>query len=153
MNPAFDAFLRSWPSDPALIVTLALTAAIYLRGWLELRRRTPARWIEGRLLAFVGGLAAIFLALGSPIEPFASLLLSVHMVQHLLLLMVAPALLWLGAPFFPLLRGVPAPIRRYWIGPVLRARAVRHFFARLTHPFVALPLFIAASWIWHAPGP
>ncbi len=75
------------------------------------------------------------------------------MVQHLLLLMVAPALIWLGAPFFPLLRGVPATIRTHWVGPVLRARVVRRFFGGLTHPFVALPLFIAAIWIWHAPGP
>jgi cytochrome c oxidase assembly factor CtaG len=153
MNPAFDAFLRSWPSNPALIVTLLLSAAVYLRGWLELRRRAPARWTGARLLGFFGGLVAIFLALGSPIEPFASLLLSLHMVQHLLLLMVAPALIWLGAPFFPLLRGVPATIRHYWVGPVLRARVVRRFFSGLTHPFVALSLFIAAIWIWHAPGP
>ena len=153
MNPAFDAFLRSWPSNPALVVTLLLSAAVYLRGCVELRRRAPARWTTARLLAFVGGLVAIFLALGSPIEPFASLLLSLHMVQHLLLLMVAPALIWLGAPFFPLLRGVPATIRTHWIGPVLRARVVRRFFGGLTHPFVALPLFIAAIWIWHAPGP
>jgi cytochrome c oxidase assembly factor CtaG len=153
MNPAFDAFLRSWPSNPALIVTLIVSAVIYLRGWVELRRRAPARWTGARLSAFVGGLVVIFLALGSPIEPFASLLLSLHMVQHLLLLMVAPALIWLGAPFFPLLRGVPATIRRYWIGPVLRARVLRRFFGGLTHPFVALPLFLAAIWIWHAPGP
>ncbi len=153
MNPAFDAFLRSWPSNPALIVTLLGSAAVYLRGWVELRRRAPARWTGAHLLAFVSGLAAIFLALGSPIEPFASLLLSLHMVQHLLLLMVAPALIWLGAPFFPLLRGVPATIRTHWIGPVLRARVVRRFFGGLTHPFVALPVFIAAIWIWHAPGP
>ena len=54
---------------------------------------------------------AIFLALASPIEPFAALLLQVHMVQHLLLMMVAPPLLWLGAPLLPLLRGLPEPIR------------------------------------------
>ena len=50
----------------------------------------------GRPAAFVGGLAAFYLALASPIEPFASLLLQVHMLQHLLLMMVAPPLLWLG---------------------------------------------------------
>ena len=43
----------------------------------------------------------------SPIEPFGSLLLQVHMIQHMLLMMVAPPLLWLGAPLFPMIRGIP----------------------------------------------
>ena len=153
MNPAFDAFLRSWPSNPALVVSLVLTAAIYTRGWLELRRRSPRRWHAGPLIAFLGGLFAIFLALGSPIESFASLLLSVHMLQHLLLLMVAPALVCWGAPFFPLLRGLPRAVREVWVSPLLRVAGVRRFSERLTHPWVALSLFVSAIWIWHAPGP
>ena len=132
--------------------SLLLTAGVYLRGWLVLHRRDPRRWHGGRLAAFLGGLATIFLALASPIEPFASLLLQVHMVQHLLLMMVAPPLLWLGAPLFPLLRGLPRP------DPHLLGRApfpLRPFsarlFGRLTHPVAAWLLFIAATWVWHVP--
>ena len=117
MSPTLDAFLRSWPFDPWLLAALALTAGVYLRGWLVLRRRDPRRWHAGQLAAFLGGLAAIFLALASPIEPFAGLLLQVHMVQHLLLMMVAPPLLWLGAPLFPL---APRPAAA---GPHLLGRA------------------------------
>jgi cytochrome c oxidase assembly factor CtaG len=153
MNPALDAFLRSWPSNPPLVLSLVVTAAIYLRGWFELHGRAPARWNGGRLTAFLGGLVAVFVALGSPIESFSSLLLSVHMVQHLLLIMVAPPLIWLGAPFFPLLRGLPEPIRVHWIGPLLRMRGLHRFFQRLTHPLAALPLFVGAIWLWHAPTP
>jgi len=162
VSPTLDAFLRSWPFEPWLLVVLLLSAWVYWRGWRVLRgrlktpppiplpetergsrvvflplsasgrgsgggvaghplnRRAPERWHSGRLGAFLGGLAAVFLALGSPIEPFASLLLQVHMVQHLLLSMVAPPLIWLGAPLFPLLRGLPAPIRVYWAGPLFR---------------------------------
>ena len=120
MSPTLDAFLRSWPFEPWLLVVLLLSAWVYWRGWRVLNRRAPERWHSGRLGAFLGGLAAVFLALGSPIEPFASLLLQVHMVQHLLLSMVAPPLIWLGAPLFPLLRGLPAPIRVYWAGPLFR---------------------------------
>ena len=76
-----------------------------------LRRRDPLRWSQGRLVAFWGGLAAVVLALASPIEPFASLFLQVHMVQHVLLMMVAPPLIWLGEPLFPMLRGLPRPVR------------------------------------------
>ena len=111
MSPTLDACLRSWPFAPWLLAALLLTAGVYLRGWLVLRRRDPRRWHGGQPAAFLGGLAAIFLALASPVEPFADLLLQVHMVQHLLLMMVAPPLLWLGAPLFPLLRGLPRAVR------------------------------------------
>jgi cytochrome c oxidase assembly factor CtaG/ferredoxin len=146
-----DAFVRSWPSEPWLVVALALTAGIYLRGWSLFHRRDAQRWHAGQPAAFLAGLTAVFLALASPIEPFAALLLQVHMVQHLLLMMVAPPLLWLGAPLLPLLRGLPRPIRSHWVGPFARSPTLGHFFRRLTHPGVALPLFVAATWFWHVP--
>src|SRR4051812_5415133 len=151
MSPMLDAFLRSWPFDPWLVAAVTVSAAIYFRGWRVLCRRDPRRWQANQLAAFLSGLAAIFLALASPIEPFAALFLQVHMVQHLLLMMVAPPLLWLGAPLFPFLRGLPHPIRTYWAVPLLRSRSLRHCFERLTHPATALVLFTAASWFWHLP--
>jgi cytochrome c oxidase assembly factor CtaG/polyferredoxin len=151
VSPTLDACLRSWPLDPWLLAALLLTAGVYLRGWLVLRRRDPRRWHGGRPAAFLGGLAAIDLALASPVEPFADLLLQVHMVQHLLLMMAAPPLLWLGAPLFPLLRGLPRPVRNFWVAPWLSAPPLRRLFGRLTHPLTALILFVAATWVWHAP--
>ena len=151
MSPTLEACLRSWPFDPWLLAALLLTAGVYLRGWLVLRRRDPRRWHGGRPAAFLGGLAAIDLALASPVEPFADLLLQVHMVQHLLLMMAAPPLLWLGAPLFPLLRGLPRPVRIFWVAPWLSAPPLRRIFGRLTHPLTALVLFVAATWVWHAP--
>ena len=151
MNPTFDAFVRSWPSEPWLVGALLLSAIIYARGWLFLHRRDPSRWHLGRLAACLGGLTSIFLALASPIEPFAALFLQVHMVQHLLLMMVAPPLLWLGAPLFPMLRGLPEPVTAYWLAPLLRSRGVRRFFRRLTHPLVAWPVFVVSTWLWHTP--
>jgi cytochrome c oxidase assembly factor CtaG/polyferredoxin len=152
MNSTFESFLRSWPSEPWILVSLILTAAIYLRGWLHLRHRDPHRWNGRRLWAFLAGLAGIELALASPIETFASLVLQLHMVQHVLLMMVIPPLLWLGEPFLPMLRGLPRPIRVVWIAPVLRSPFVRRVFTSLSHPIVALVLFVAASWGWHAPA-
>lgn len=151
MSPTLNAFLRSWPSAPWLTVSLVASAAIYFRGWRLLHHRDPARWHSGRLAAFLCGLAAIFLALASPIEAFASLLLQVHMLQHLLLMMVAPPLIWLGWPLFPLLRSLPAPIRTYWIAPLLRWPALRSTFSFLTQPFVAWPIYVGTTWIWHTP--
>ena len=151
MSPTLEAALRSWPFDPWLLAALLLTAGVYLRGWLILHRRDAQRWHAGQLVAFLSGLAAIYLALASPIEPFAELLLAVHMVQHLLLMMVAPPLVWLGAPLFPMLRGLPQPIRAYWLAPLLAAPSLRRLFGRLTHPLAALLLFVAATWFWHVP--
>jgi cytochrome c oxidase assembly factor CtaG/polyferredoxin len=151
MNPTLDAFLRSWPTDPWLTATLVAAVAVYFRGWRQLNRRDPQRWSAGRLIAFVGGLTAIFLALASPIEPFTTLLLQMHMLQHLLLMMVAPPLVWLGWPLFPLVRGLPEPVRRYWVVPLLRSRQLRRVFGFLTHPLVAWPLYVATTWIWHTP--
>ncbi|MGO9162332.1 MAG: cytochrome c oxidase assembly protein, partial [Streptosporangiaceae bacterium] len=151
MSPTLEACLRSWPFAPWLLAALLLSAGVYLRGWLVLRRRDPRRWHGGRPAAFLGGLAAIDLALASPVEPFADLLLQVHMVQHLLLMMAAPPLLWLGAPLLPLLRGLPRPVRIFWVAPWLSAPPLRRIFDRLTHPLTALVLFVAATWVWHAP--
>jgi cytochrome c oxidase assembly factor CtaG len=151
VSPTLEACLRSWPFAPWLLAALLLAAGVYLRGWLVLRRRDPRRWHGGRPAAFLGGLAAIDLALASPVEPFADLLLQVHMVQHLLLMMAAPPLLWLGAPLLPLLRGLPRPVRIFWVAPWLFAPPLRQIFGRLTHPLTALVLFVAATWVWHAP--
>ena len=151
MSPTLDAFLRSWPSEPWLVASLVLTVVIYTRGWSILHRRDPQRWPAGRLAAFCGGMFALFLALASPLEPFATLLLQVHMVQHLLLMMVAPPLIWLGAPLFPLVRGLPAEVRTVWVAPLLRSRRLRRFFSRLTHPLVAWPIYVGVTWFWHAP--
>jgi cytochrome c oxidase assembly factor CtaG len=152
MNPLLEALMRSWPFDPWLAVSLLLTAVVYLRGWLALHRRSPQHWHIGQLVAFLGGLATIYLALASPIEPMASLLLQVHMLQHLLLIMAAPALIWLGAPLVPMLRGLPRSMVSYWLAPLFSSPALRLFFSRLTHPAAALPIFVAATWLWHTPG-
>jgi cytochrome c oxidase assembly factor CtaG/polyferredoxin len=151
MNPAVEAAFRSWPFDPWLMLGLAVAAAVYLRGWCGFRRRDPDRWPVGRPAAFLGGLLAIFLALASPIEPFAGLLLQVHMVQHLLLMMVAPPLLWLGHPLLPMVRGLPEPVRTYWVGPLFGVPFLRRLAATLTHPIAAWVLFVGSTWFWHAP--
>jgi cytochrome c oxidase assembly factor CtaG/ferredoxin len=122
-----------------------------VRGWWVLRHRDPGRWHGGHVAAFLSGLTVVYLALASPIEPLSDLLLQVHMLQHLLLMMVAPPLLWLGAPFFPLLRGLPRTIRMVWVAPLLSAPPLRRLFQRLTHPLTALVLFTAATWFWHVP--
>ncbi len=151
MNPVLDAALRSWPFDPALSAMVLATALVYVRGWWSYHRRDSQRWPIIRLLSFLSGLTALHLALASPVEPFASLFLSVHMVQHLVLMMLAPPLLWLGNPLLPLIRGLPALLRTYWVIPLFQIAWLRRWGARLTHPVSALGIFVVATWVWHMP--
>ena len=118
MNPTLDAFLRSWPFDPWLLAALLLAA-----GDLPARLAGPPSPRPGAAGTPAGSRPSSA-AWSRSSWPSArrssrsrSLLLQVHMIQHLLLMMVAPPLLWLGAPLFPLLRGLPRPIRTYWVAP------------------------------------
>src|SRR5262249_7498026 len=74
------------------------------------------------------------------------------MLQHMLLMMVAAPLVLLAAPLMPLLRGLPRSVLVYWVAPLLSVKPLRRFFHGLTHPFVALPVFIATTWFWHLPA-
>src|SRR5262249_53720741 len=106
MNPMAEAILRSWQPDFGALALMLLTGVIYARGWQRLRRQQPNRFGRARLASFLSGMAVVFFALASPLDAFAGLLLTVHMIQHLLLLMVAPPLILYGAPYLPLLRGL-----------------------------------------------
>ena len=90
MSADWQAFWTSWQFDAWLTLALALTAAIYFRGWLRLRQRGVRRFDRGRLTAFVFALTTVGTALESPIEPFSSMLLQMHMLQHVLVIFVAP---------------------------------------------------------------
>jgi cytochrome c oxidase assembly factor CtaG len=135
-------------------VVLGLTAGglIYTAGWRHYRRRLPGRMARSQLAAFVGGLACLFLAIASPLDAAADRLLSAHMVQHSLLFIVAPALLLVGQPLLPLLRGLPDSLRRSLVAPLLRRRSVRAAAHALVHPLAALVLSSVIFWSWHFPG-
>ena len=109
----------SWPFEPFLALTIFLVACIYLRGFGILERQLPERFPRWRGDAFLVGLSLLYIALASPLDGLADLLLQAHMIQHWLLMMVIPPLIWLGQPSTPLLRGLPDPVLRNGLGPVL----------------------------------
>ena len=151
MDPAVAAALESWKLDGRVLFLLLLSAVIYWRGWRKLNQERPHRYPLARLFSFLGGLAVLFLAIASPIDTFAGLLLQVHMIQHLLLLMVAPPLIWLGQPVIPLLRGLPRPVLKNGLGPFLSWHGLRRFGHALTHPAVCWMAMAAATILWHLP--
>ena len=71
------------------------------------------------ILAFTAGLAAIYVTIASPLDAFAGLLLQIHMIQHLVLMMLAPPLILAGAPYLPILSGLPRWFTREVLGPLL----------------------------------
>jgi len=142
--PTLPDVLLAWSFDPLVIALIGGAALIYLRAVRRVdaaHPRSPVpRW---RTVAFLSGLAAITLALVSPIERYEAALLSVHMVQHMLLQLVAAPLLLLAAPVTLALR-VSSPGVRGWLLGLLQSRALRI----ATLPLVAWTAFVVVNWGW-----
>jgi putative membrane protein len=151
MDPVAAAVLASWTLDLKLVCLLLAVAALYFRGWLRLRAELPRKYTTGRLAAFAVGLLAVFLALASPVDAFGGLLLQAHMIQHLLLIMVAPPLLLLGQPVLPLLRGLPRYVFKDALGPFLSSRELRQLGRAIVHPIVSWFALAAVITVWHLP--
>ncbi|MCU1238946.1 MAG: yccM [Candidatus Solibacter sp.] len=149
MDPVAAAVLASWTLDLRAVCLLLVVASLYLRGWLRLRAELPHKYTAGRLAAFAGGLFALLSALASPVDAFGGLLLTAHMIQHLLLLMVAPALLLLGQPVLPLLRGLPRWVFKDALGPFLASREFRQVGRAMVHPVVSWLALASVITIWH----
>src|ERR1700682_3325698 len=111
MTPNAQVILESWSAPIGVNVSLCLATLVYTKGWLRLHKVLPNLISTWRLSAFFAGIVSLWVAIGSPLEAFDDVSLSVHMVQHLLLMAVAPPLFLLGAPTLPLLRGIPRMIR------------------------------------------
>lgn len=142
----------SWTTDPALLWVI-LAASLYWLGGRGLRRQASAarRW---RTAAFVAGLATIVLALASPIDTWAEKLQWAHMVQHVLLLLVAPPLLALARPWNRMWRGLPLGLRRKIAHEFAQGRgsdAFRRTARFLGDPVPSWLLFSVTLVLWHIP--
>ncbi len=152
MSDGIDAVFAEWSLPLALTTVLVLSGCVYLRGWLALRKTRRAQFTVSRLSCFLLGLAALWVAIASPLDEFADILFSAHMVQHLILISVAPPLILLGWPVVPLLRGVPASIFRLAPGPLLRLPWLRRLGHWLVSPVVAWMIMNSILIGWHVPA-
>jgi cytochrome c oxidase assembly factor CtaG len=151
MQPLYQAVLLSWSVPPAATFALALTALVYLRGWFLLRRAGLPFLPLWRAVSFLLGLLSLWVALASPLDTFSGFVLTAHMVQHMVLMMVAPPLILLGAPLIPLVRGLPIFAAREFAGPFLNWPPANRIGNALTNPIVAMLLMGAAMFAWHTP--
>ncbi len=141
-----------WEFDPWVLALILLPGVLYVCGWRQVHRQMPHRFGAARLAAFLAGLAALFIAIASPLHACADLLLTAHMLQHLLLMLIVPPLLLAGAPYLPLLRGLPRRVVKHGLGPFLAWPALWRWGRRLTHPLTAWLAFVVTSTAWHVPA-
>jgi putative membrane protein len=142
----------TWGLDPLVVVSLALSGWLYLRGVGKLWREASTgrgirRW---EAWAYAAGWLALFVALVSPLHPLGEVLFSAHMTQHELLMLVAAPLVVLGRPVIAFLWALPLTWARR-VGGWSKAAWFQRAWRGVTNPLAAWLIHAAALWVWHAP--
>jgi putative membrane protein len=138
----------AWNNDPLILLCLLLAAFVYTRGSITLAQRSAKPMHLWQTAAFFGGILALFVALISPLDSLSDQLFSAHMVQHVLLFLIAPLLLVASKPPVLLLWGIPLNWRlrlgrvQHWIHPA---------WEKLTAPGILWLLHAGLMWLWHIP--
>jgi cytochrome c oxidase assembly factor CtaG len=144
---------RAWSFDPLVVCGLLAAALAYARGLRALWARGMGRGVSPwRAAAFAGGLVALAVALLSPLDALDGELFTIHMAQHMLLILVAAPLLVLGAPGLAVLAGLPRGARR---GLTRRRRSLAGAAIgwALDQPLLVLLAHVGVLWTWHLPVP
>jgi putative membrane protein len=152
MTSTAQKIFASWSAPVGVIEILSLAALVYLVGWLRLRGAFQDLISAWRLAAFLAGIFSLWIAIGSPLNAFDDVSLVAHMVQHLLLMSVAPPLILLSAPALPLLQGLPRWMAHSIVAPFLRWSLVKHIGHFITNPAICWLSAALALLEWHIPG-
>jgi putative membrane protein len=147
----------NWSFDP-FAVGVAVIVVLHEYGLANLARRSSLQHTRARRrtsLLFYGGLAMLLLAVMSPIDYWASDYFFVHMIEHIMIAFFAPILIVAGAPWIPLLHGLPVGLRRRLLRGLLlrpRSKRLRTVGRFLVNPWTALVSFNAVMVLWHVPA-
>jgi putative membrane protein len=139
-----------WSLDPLVVMGITLVGTAYHIGRQRGRRRPRDAW---RDRCFAAGLVAVAVALLSPLDQMSNTLASAHMVQHLLLVLVAAPLLAASTPSTALVRGTPAVVRRTIGRWRVRTGLTRRNTGLFRHPGAVWLLHVGSLWFWHASVP
>lgn len=159
MDPVLRATLLSWDLRIEVILVLLSAAALFTVGWRRLRKRSTVRSDIGRLQAgalwrpvvYVSGLIILGIALMSPIDVLASQLFTMHMVQHVLLVMLVPPLLLVANPLPFSLWALPARLRLRAGALLSRQSSFRKYLTKATGAGIVWMVFVIVYWGWHDP--
>jgi len=151
MEGSEQAALHSGSLSLPVTLALVLLALIYTRGWYRLRTTLPNVIPTWRLGVFAAGLLSVWIAIGSPLADGDHERLSIHMVQHLLLMTAGAPLILLGAPVLSLRYGLPRFGCRV-LASLLRCSPARTIGHALTHPAIGWLAGTGAVIGWHVPA-
>ncbi|MEU6403291.1 cytochrome c oxidase assembly protein [Streptomyces sp. NPDC046985] len=134
----------TWSADPFFLVACLLGLGLYGWGVLRLRRRGDS-WPVGRTIAYAVGVLTVALVTCTGLNDYGMVMFSVHMVQHMVISMLSPILILLGAPITLALRALPVAGRgRKGPRELLLALLHSRFTRVVSHPAFTIPLFIAS---------
>jgi putative membrane protein len=151
-DPLPQNLWAAWSFPVVPFIGIAVLLVLYVRGWFAAHRTRPNELPPWRLACFLSGLAALWIALASPIDALDDYLLAAHMIQHFILMSIAPPLIVLGAPTVPLLRGLPRPVVRLLSWPLFRSGWFHRLGRMVTHPVFAWVAMNVAYLGWHVPA-
>jgi putative membrane protein len=151
MSPIHPIAMVFSSRSSAIVFVLVLVSFIYTRDWRPISATATNTIPVWRLASFLLGIFLIWAALGSPLATYDHDLLTAHMIQHLLLMTFAPALILLGEPLLSFWYGLPR-FGQNLLGPVFRQPLLRRFGRVLSRP--ALCLIVSALTLlgWHEPS-
>ncbi|MFG2521404.1 cytochrome c oxidase assembly protein [Streptomyces sp. NPDC048527] len=134
----------AWSADPFFLIGCLVALGLYGWGVVRLARRGDS-WQVGRTLSFVIGVLTVMLVMCTKLNDYGMVMFSVHMVQHMVISMLSPILLLMGAPITLALRAMPVA-RRGTKGPRELLLMLLHsrYMRVITHPAFTIPLFIAS---------
>lgn len=143
----------SWAGDYFVEILLASLLTIYLVGLSAMLLRKPGKWPVGKLkvAAFFAAMLVLVAALLSPIETRAGTSFSVHMLQHLMLILMAAPLLAYSDAQLVILRAFPLGRRRVLGRAIASAPGVRWLGRSDTGAWLAAGFFVVTIWFWHIP--
>src|SRR4029077_5124797 len=140
----------SSPSSAILLVALVLASFLYLRGWRRIRGISAGIIPPWRGASFLFGMFLVWGALGSSLVNYEHDLLTVHMIQHLLLMTFAPALILLGEPLLAFWHGLPR-FGKIVLGPMFRRPFAQRLGRTLSQPVLCWIVSASTLMGWHVP--
>ena len=151
MNSLVEALTGSWHIHSPIEILIFLSCLVYARGWWKLYMRRPNDFPVRYLLCFLAGEISLFVSIASPLHELAEISLTAHMIQHVLLMMVIPPLVLLGAPHLVLLFGLPYAILHGVLKPFLGWTPLKRLVPILLHPATCWIAFVVTTLAWHTP--
>ncbi|WNZ13327.1 cytochrome c oxidase assembly protein [Streptomyces sp. 11x1] len=134
----------SWSADPFFLIACLVGLGLYAWGVVRLVRRGD-KWPVGRTIAFVVGVLLVMLVTCTGLNDYGMVMFSVHMVQHMVISMLAPIVLLLGAPITLALRALPVAGKGRKGPRELLLMFLHSWYMKIvTHPAFTIPMFIAS---------